>query len=89
MNCSILLKERVNCSVLRMHKNIYCTARIIKLDEDNYKKDKTVCKNCYKKKRKYYIKISEKDSFSGLINSRTPNVGASFSGKTHLLPKIF
>ena len=35
-----------------MDKNKNCSACNIKLDINNYKKDRTVCRDCYKKKRK-------------------------------------
>ena len=39
-----------------MEKNKNCSACSIKLDINNYKKDRTICKDCYnKKKRKINI----------------------------------
>ena len=35
-----------------MDKNKNCSACNIKLDEDNYKKDRTACRNCYNKEKK-------------------------------------
>ena len=34
-----------------MDKNKNCSACNIKLDINNYKKDRTVCKDCYNKKK--------------------------------------
>ena len=72
-----------------MEKNKNCSACNIKLDINNYKKDRTVCKDCYYKKKKNKITIShqpknEKDN----NNNRTLLVGPSFSGKTYLMLKI-
>ena len=33
-----------------------CTVCNIKIDEDNFKKDRNICKNCYKNNRKKYYK---------------------------------
>ena len=35
-----------------MDKNKKCSACKIKLDINNYKTDRTVCKDCYKKRKK-------------------------------------
>ena len=35
-----------------MNDNKFCTACKIKIDENNYKKDRTVCKSCYNKKKR-------------------------------------
>ena len=80
-----------------MEKNKKCSVCNIKLDINNYKKDRTVCRDCYnKKKRKNNliqneITIShqpkiEKDSNNN--NNRTLLVGSSFSGKTYLMLKF-
>ena len=83
-----------------MDKNKNCSACNIKLDINNYKKDRTVCKECYnKKKRKNNIitlphnqpnvntpKQSKK--IENNKNNRTLLVGPSFSGKTYLMLKI-
>ena len=78
-----------------MDKNKNCSACNIKLDKNNYKKDRTVCKDCYnKKKRKNYLVQHEvttshqQSKVENNINNRTLLVGASFSGKTCLLLKI-
>ena len=34
-----------------MNDNKFCSACKIKIDENNYKKDRTVCKSCYNKKK--------------------------------------
>ena len=80
-----------------MEKKKNCSACNIKLDINNYKKDRTVCRDCYnKKKRKnnlvqneitisHQLKI-ENDSNNN--NNRTLLVGPSFSGKTYLMLKI-
>ena len=35
-----------------MNDNKFCSVCKIKIDEINYKKDRTVCKNCYNKKKR-------------------------------------
>ena len=79
-----------------MGKNKNCSACNIKLDINNYKKDRTVCKDCYnKKKRKNKITISHHHHQQQPIiengnnnNNRTLLVGPSFSRKTYLMLKI-
>ena len=73
-----------------MDKNKTCSACNIKLDVNNYKKDRTVCKDCYnKKKRKNEITTShQQPKIENNNNIRTLLVGPSFSGKTHLILKI-
>ena len=67
----------------------------IKLDIINYKKDRTVCRDCYnKKKRKNNLvrnEITNSDQqpiIENGNNNRTFLVGPSFSGKTYLMLKI-
>ena len=80
-----------------MEKNKNCSACNIKLDINKYKKDRTVCRDCYnKKKRKNNLVQNEitkshqpkigNDSNNN--NNRTFLVGPSFSGKTYLMLKI-
>ena len=81
-----------------MEKNKNCSACNIKLDINNYKKDRTVCRDCYnKKKRKNNLvqneitishqqPIIEHDNNNN--NNRSLLVGPSFSGKTYLILKI-
>ena len=75
-----------------MDKNKKCSVCNIKLDLNNYKKDRTVCRDCYnKKKRKNKITISHQQSIienGNNNNTRTLLVGPSFSGKTYLMLKI-
>ena len=80
-----------------MEKNKNCSACNIKLDINNYKKDRNFCRECYnKKKRKNNLvqneitishqpKIEDGNNNS---NNRTLLVGPSFSGKTYLMLKI-
>ena len=82
-----------------MDKNKNCSACNIKLGKNNYKKDRTVCKACYKKQKtknnliKNLITTShqQQKNENGLINKNngTLLVGPSFSGKTYLMLKIF
>ena len=75
-----------------MDKNKNCSVCNIKLDINNYKKDRTVCRDCYnKKKRKNKITISHQKPIIGdgnNNNNRTLLVGPSFSGKTYLMLKV-
>ena len=78
-----------------MEKNKNCSVCNIKLDINNYKKDRTVCRDCYnKKKRKNNllqneITISQQQpKIENNNNNRTLLVGPSFSGKTYLMLKI-
>ena len=80
-----------------MEKNKNCSACNIKLDINIYKKDRTVCTDCYiKKKRKNNlvqneITISHQPKIDDCNNNninRTLLVGPSFSGKTYLMLKI-
>ena len=80
-----------------MDKNKKCSPCNIKLDINNYKKDRTICRDCYnKKKRKININtlppnkiienVNKQSKFEN--NNRTLLVGPSFSGKTYLMLKI-
>ena len=73
-----------------MNRN--CSACNIIIDINNYKKDRTNCRECYsKKKRKNKITISHQQPLienGNNNNNRTLLVGPSFSGKTYLMLKI-
>ena len=80
-----------------MDKNKNCSACNIKLDINNYKKDRTICRDCYKKKKrkinintlppnKIIENVNKQSKFEN--NNRTLLVGPSFSGKTYLMLKI-
>ena len=71
-----------------MDKNKNCSACNIKLDINNYKKDRTVCKDCYNKKKRKNNLIQQPKIENGFNNNRTLLVGPSFSGKTYLMLKI-
>ena len=78
-----------------MEKNKNCSACNIKLDINNYKKDRTVCGDCYnKKKTKNNLVQNEITIYhqpkieNGKNINRTLLVGPSFSGKTYLMLKI-
>ena len=80
-----------------MDKNKNCSVCNIKLDINDYKKNRTVCKDCYnKKKRKNNlvqneITISHQqpkiENANNINNNRALLVGPSFSGKTYLMLK--
>ena len=81
-----------------MDKNKNCSVCNVKLDIDNYKNDRTVCRDCYnKKKRKNNlvqneITISQQqpiiENGNNNNNNRTLLVGPSFSDKTYMMLKI-
>ena len=84
-----------------MEKNKNCSTCNIKLDINKFKKDRTVCRDCYnKKKRKININslppnkiienvnIPQQSKIENNNNNRTLLVGPSFSGKTYLMLKI-
>ena len=45
-----------------------CTVCNIEIDEDNCKKDRNVCKNCYNKNRKKYNSNEKKRKFDNSVN---------------------
>ena len=78
-----------------MDKNKNCSVCNIKLDLNYCKKDRTVCRDCYnKKKRKNNLVQNEifishqQPIIENGNNNRTLLVGPSFSGKTYLMLKI-
>ena len=82
-----------------MVKNKNCSVCKIKLDINNYKKDRNVCRDCYnKKKRKTNINTLPPNKIIESVNTpqqskfennnRTLLVGPSFSGETYLMLKI-
>ena len=73
-----------------MDKNKNCPVCNIKLDINIYKKDRTVCKDCYNKKRRKNNLIQQLkiEKGKGINNKRTLLVGSSFAGKTYLMLKI-
>ena len=102
MFCSIRtvlfnLNVNMNCFVVSRYKNKNCSVCNIKLDVNNYNKDRTVCKDCYKRKKRKNslvqnaITISHQqpkiENGNNNNNDRTLFVGPSFSGKTYLMLK--
>ena len=73
-----------------MDKNKNCSVCNIKLDIRNYKKDRTVCRDCYDKKKRKNNLIQQPKIENGndISNNRTLLVGPPFSGKTYLMLKI-
>ena len=73
-----------------MNDNKICKVCKIKIDEDNYKKHRTICKSCYnKKKRKnkyispiHETKITNVNNVLTLENHRHVVIGPSNVGKT-------
>ena len=59
-----------------------------KLDINKYKKDRTACKDCYKKKKRKNNLIQQPKLENDNNNNRTLLVGPSFSGKTYLMLKV-
>ena len=58
------------------------------IDINNYKKDRTVCRDCYNKKKRKNDLIQQPKIENDNNNNRTLLVGASFSGKSYLMLKI-
>ena len=73
-----------------MDENKNCSACNIKLDLNNYKKDRTVCKDCYNKNRRKSNLIQQPNIENGndINNNRTLLVGPRFSDKTYLMLKF-
>ena len=69
-----------------------CSVCNTKIDKDNYKKDRSICKNCYNINRKKYrtnhIKKKGKVVDSVNNNNRTLLIGFSNCGKTYLMNHI-
>ena len=66
-----------------------CTVCDIKIDKDNYKKDRKICKKIYNINRKRYNNKKVVDSVSIISNSnRTLIIGFSGCGKTYLMNHI-
>ena len=81
-----------------MDKNNNFSLCNIKLDINNYKKDRTYCKDCYKRKKRKNNLIQNEittslqqpipENENNNKNNQTLLVGSSFSGKTYLMLKI-
>ena len=81
-----------------MDKNKKCSVCNIKIGINNYKKGRTVCRDCYNKKKRKNNLVQNEITISHqqpIIengnknnNNRTLLVGPSFSGKTYLMLKI-
>ena len=81
-----------------MDKNKICSVCNVKLDVNNYKKDRTVCRDCYNKKERKNNLVQNEITIShqqpiiqngkNNNNNRTLLVGPPFSGKTYLMLKI-
>ena len=85
----------MNCSTFQMDKNKNCSACNVNLEKHIYKRERTICKSYYnKKKRKSNAKtnllqnkLSKIDNVSKSKN-RTLNIGFSNCGKIYLLKYI-
>ena len=80
-----------------MDKNKKCSSCNTKLDKDNYKKDRTVCKDCYNKKKRKNINNNtlirnqppKTDNFNENNSDRSTILfRPSFSGKFYLMLKF-
>ena len=64
-----------------------CTASNIEIDEDNCRKDRNICKNCYNKNRKIYNNNEKKRKYDdSMINIEKPqidNVNNKINVPTH------
>ena len=86
----------MNCFEFKMDKNKNCSACNIKLVKNNYKKDRTVCRDCYNKKKIKKNNLIQNEittshqqpKIANNKNNQTLLVGRSFSGKTYLMLKI-
>ena len=74
-----------------MNDNKFCSACKIKIDENSYKKDRTVCKKCYnKKKRKKEYNTSIHETKITNVNNRkqkqvnNPNV-STYENHRHVI----
>ena len=72
-----------------------CTACNIKVDPNNYLRDRIVCKNCYNMKRRENNENSldkqqqsKNDIFINKNNNKTPYAGFSICGKLYLINHI-
>ena len=82
-----------------MDKNKVCSVCNIKVDMNNYKKNRTVCKDCYKKKKRKNNLIQNEivtshqqpkiENGNNNKNNRTLMYGCSFGGKTYLIKNSF
>ena len=79
-----------------MDKNKECSVCNIKLDIINYRKERTVCRDCYNKKKRKNNLVQNEITTShqqpiikngNNNNNRTLLVGPSFSSKTYLMLK--
>ena len=75
-----------------MDKNENCSACKIKLDKDNYKRDRTVYKDCYNKKRRknnnhtiIQIQQPKIQNVNKNNNNRTLVIGVSNCSKSYLM----
>ena len=70
-----------------MDRNKNSSACNIKIDKDKYKRDRTVCKDCYKKKKRKNNLLQQPKIENGnnINNNRTLLFGRSFSGETYLM----
>ena len=80
-----------------MDINKKCSECNLKFFEDNYEKERTICRNCCNKTKRKCNEISEKDSLSRhnesvktyFKNIRRLIVGPCFTGITQLILKVF
>ena len=82
-----------------MDKNKNCSVCNIKLDINNYKNDRIVCKDCYNERKRKNNLIQNEITIShqqpkiangnNNNNNRTLLVGPSFSGKTSYVKNSF
>ena len=76
-----------------MNDNKFCSVCKLEIDENNYKKDRTVCKSCYnkKKRKKQYITSTHETKITNVLtleNHRHVVIGPSNVGKTYYMLKI-
>ena len=92
---SVLFKYHVTVPYFKWIRNKNCSRCNIKLDKDNYKRYRTVSKDCYNKKKKNKFNTTpnqkQQQKIENVItnnNNRRLLLGPSLSGKTYLMLKI-
>ena len=77
-----------------MNKNENCSIQNVKLNKDNYKRDMTICRDCYNKQKKNNTLLPntittsyQQPKMEKVTNNknRTVIVGFSNCGKTYLM----
>ena len=68
-----------------------CTAYNIKIDEDNYEKDRNICKNCYMTNRKNYNnkekkrKVDDSVKIMDNVNITNNDIVSAYENHRHVV----